>query len=157
MRLRSLFLILVLSTLYSCDKITGFQKQEIPVLDTIVDFSSVDTSPSFSDCDSIIEKEPKTRCFRNTIHKSIAKQLQEYTFELDTVIDEEINVFIKIDAKGMPILVQMETSNAVTVQLPQLDSLLRTAIENLPKMYPAIKRGIPVETQYQLPIKIQLE
>lgn len=157
MRIQVIFMLFVLCIALSCDNISIIKKQNIPTLDTIVDFSSVDTSPSFSICDSIIEKEPKTNCFRKTIHKSIAEELQRHVFAIEHAIDETILVYIKIDAKGIPRLVQIDASNLVKQQLPNLDSILQNAVNKLPKLYPAIKRGIPVETQYQLPLKIQMK
>lgn len=157
MRIGIVFSLFVLLIASACDKITVIKKQNIPTLDTIVDFSSVDTSPSFSICDSIIEKEPKTNCFRKTIHASITDELQQHSFSLEQPINETILVYIKIDSKGRPLLVQIDASNRVQQQLPSLDSLLHKAVGNLPKLYPAIKRGIPVETQYQLPIKVRME
>jgi hypothetical protein len=51
----------------------------------------------------------------------------------------------------------MEVSEVIIKQLPTLDSLLAISIQNIPKIYPAIKRGIPVKTKYILPIRIQFK
>ena len=42
-------------------------------------------------------------------------------------------------------------------EIPTLDSILNLSIKNLPKIFPANKRGIPVTTKYRLPIRIQLK
>lgn len=150
------FLILMIF-ITSCDKFSFSKKQQAPVLDTIINFNEVDFSPSFKICDSIIEKEAKSDCFRTTIHQKIGEELQKQVFTIKDSVDEIVNVHLLIDAKGIVKLEQMETSEIIKEQLPTLDSILAISIEHLPKIYPAIKRGIPVNTKYILPIRIQLK
>lgn len=150
------FFLLVLVSFSSCDKFS-FQKKTKIALDTIVNFSSVDTSPSFKICDSIIDKEQQSDCFRNTIHKKIGEELQQHQFTITDSISETIYVAIVIDARGKITLKNIESSEYIKKQLPSLDSVLQVSIDKIPTVYPAIKRGIPVTTKYRLPIKIQLQ
>jgi hypothetical protein len=43
------------------------------------------------------------------------------------------------------------------VILPSLKDILKKSVEELPAIYPAIKRGIPVTTVYKLPIRIAVK
>ena len=112
------------------------------LLDTIVNFSSVDTSPSFKVCDSIIDKQKKTNCFRTTIHQKIGAELQKHQFVIRDSISEIVYVDLLINSKGKIILEAMDSSEEIKIKLPKLDSVLR---------------GIPVTTKYRLPIKIQIK
>lgn len=126
-------------------------------LDTIVDFSSIDVSPSFSVCDSLLDKVKKTNCFRTTIHQLITKKLSDNQLTSEVSIDEMITVHLLINSKGNIVFKELHSSEKVKHNFPKLDSLLKISVESLPKIYPATKRGIPVTTQYQLPIRISLK
>ncbi|WP_231962802.1 hypothetical protein [Polaribacter sp. KT25b] len=125
-------------------------------MDTIVDFTSVDFSPSFKICDSIIDKEEVAICFRNTMHQKIGEELQKQQLTIKDSINEIIYVDVVINSKGEIIFDETSTSENIKKQLPQLDSLLKLSVSKLPAIHPAIKRGIPVTTKYRLPIRILL-
>jgi hypothetical protein len=147
------FLILILF-FTCCDKFPFTRKDKSFQLDTLVDYSSVDFSPSFKVCYGLIDKKEKADCFRSTIHKKIGVELQQYTLSIKDSIDETIFVDILITRKGAVIFQEITSTENLKQQLPQLDSLLRQSIQKLPYIYPAIKRGIPVNTMYKLPIRI---
>jgi hypothetical protein len=157
MFLRVSFFLLLFLLITSCDKLSFSKNNNTQVLDTIVNFSSVDTSPSFKECDSIIDKQKKSDCFRTTIHKKIGVELQNHSLTIKDSIDEVVFVDILITKKGEVIFQEITSTENLKQQLPQLDSLLRQSIQKLPYIYPAIKRGIPVTTLYRLPIRILLK
>jgi len=156
MFLRGFSLLLMVLFITSCDKFSFSKNKNIQDLDTIVDFSSVDTFPSFKPCDSIIDKTKKTDCFRTTIHQKIGAELLQHTFIIKDSIDEIIYVDLIISSEGIFTLHAIQSSNNIKKVLPQLDGLLRESVEKLPKIYAANKRGIPVSVKYSLPIRIKL-
>lgn len=153
---RIVSLLILLLYCSSCSFFSSDAKQHDQKLDTIVNFSKVDVSPSFIICDSLIDND-KTTCFRNTIHQEFTKNLSKHRFKVKNTIDEKINLDLLIDSKGKVSLQQIHSSKKVQEELPKLDSLLTISVCQLPKLRPAIKRGIPVTTQYQLPILIQVK
>ena len=155
LRIFSLLLLFLLIT--SCDKLSFLKSEKIQALDTIVNFSSVDTSPSFKECDSIIDKHQKSNCFRTTIHQKIGAELQKHQFIIKDSISEIVFVDLLINSKGKIVFEALASSEEMRIQLPQLDSVLRISVDKIPNVYAAIKRGIPVTTKYRLPIKIQLK
>ncbi|MDP4600227.1 MAG: hypothetical protein NWS84_03695 [Polaribacter sp.] len=150
------FLILVIFCT-SCDKFLFSKKNQLPDLDTIINFNEVDFSPSFAVCDSLVEKDAKSACFRTNIHQKIGEELQKKVLTIKDSVDEIVIVHLLIDAKGILKLEQIEASEVIMEQLPTLDSLLAISIQNISKIYPAIKRGIPVKTKYILPIRVQFK
>ena len=140
----------------SCDKLSFSKNKENQVLDTIIDFTSVDLSPSFSVCASIIDKTKKSDCFRNTIHKKIGEELQKHTLTSQDSIDETVFVDLLINVEGKIILQEVSSSENIKKQLPALDSILKLSVDNLPIIFPAIKQRFPVATKYRLPIRIVL-
>ena len=150
------FLIIVIFCT-SCDNFSHPKNKNLQVVDTIVDFTLVDFSPSFKVCDSLIDKQEKSNCFRTTIHQKIGAELQKHQFVIKDSIAEIVYVVLRINSEGTLFLEGIESPEAIRNQLPKLDSILKVSITKIPKMYPAIKRGIPVATKYRLPIKIQLK
>ena len=155
LRVSSFLLLFIFIT--SCDNFSFSKNKNMQLLDTIVNFSSVDTSPSFKVCDSIIDKQKKTNCFRTTIHQKIGAELQKHQFVIRDSISEIVYVDLLINSNGKIVLEAMESSEEIKNKLPKLDSILRISVDKIPNVYAAIKRGIPVTTKYRLPIKIQIK
>ena len=122
-----------------------------------VDYTSVDVSPSFKVCDSLIDKDEKSSCFRSTIREEIASNLAKQSIQVAQSVDETIEVAITIQSNKEAKLTSIKSSDSLLVILPSLKDILKKSVEKLPAIYPAIKRGIPVTTQYKLPIRIKLE
>ena len=157
MFLRVLSFLIMLVFITSCDLFCTPKDKNTSDLDTIVDFSSVDTFPSFKTCDAIIDKQEKMDCFRTTIHQKIGAELQQHTFAVKDSINEIVYVDVIINSEGIFRLDTIQASENLKKELPELDSLLKASVDKLPKIYPANKRGIPVTTKYSLPIRIQLK
>ena len=141
----------------SCDKFSFSKSKKQQALDTIVDFSSVDMFPSFKVCDAIINKDKKADCFRKTIHQKIGEELLKHEFTIKDAIDEVVYVDVLINSKGEFRIDAIVSSKNIKNKIPKLDSLIKATVHNLPTIYPAIKRGIPVTTKYRLPVKIKLQ
>ena len=155
--MRVFFFSLIFLLITSCDKFSFSKNKDIQVLDTIVNFSSVDTSPSFKVCDALIDKQRQSDCFRTTIHQKIGAELQQHEFSIKHSISEIVYVDLLINSKGKIILETIESSDDIKTQLPKLAAILKLSVDIIPDIYPAIKRGIPVTTKYRLPIKIELK
>lgn len=156
MSTRHFFLLMIVILLYGCEYFT-FKKEPIPPLDTIVNYNEVDTPPTFSVCDSLVSSEALNQCFRSTLHQEVANQLKGFTFEVSKEIDEVVEVRLQFSKEGKAQYSSYKGTAIIAEELPQLDSILKLCTQRLPKTFPAIKRGIPVATQYQLPIRIRLQ
>jgi hypothetical protein len=154
---RVFYFFVLLTFITSCDKLSFKKKEKLPELDTLIDFTSVDFSPSFKVCDSLIDKTAKENCFRNTIHQKIGEELKKHTFTSKDTIDETIFVDLIINSNGEIVLKEIQSSENIKHQLLELDSIIQLSVEQLPTIHAAIKRGMPVTTKYQLPIQIKLQ
>ena len=148
----SLFLLIIVAT--SCEYFNLNKNSQLIEVDTIIDFSSVDVSPSFAVCDSIIEKKAKTNCFRTNIHKHVSESLAKHHIEVKQPIDEAILVEVLISKKGLVTVNAIKSSELVKSVIPNLDSIIEVSLKSLPSLFPATKKGILVTTQYQIPIQI---
>lgn len=156
MQFRILSFLIISVCITSCNLLTDKKHQEVIAQDTL-DISKVDASPSFKKaCKDKIDEE-RTRCFRKTIHQRISEALSKYAFEVQDTIDEKVTVKLLISAQGKITVAKVVMSPKVVKELPELDSLIHVAVAQLPQVSAAIKKGIPVATEYQLPIQIQLD
>ncbi|MGB2056717.1 MAG: hypothetical protein ACPH3L_05050 [Flavobacteriaceae bacterium] len=122
-----------------------------------LDYSSVDVSPSFRVCDSLIEKDKKDTCFRTTLRQEIFSSLAKQSIQVPQSVDETIEVAITIQSNKEVKLTSIKSSDSLMAIVPSLKAILKKSVEELPAVYPAIKRGIPVTTVYKLPIKIAVK
>lgn len=158
--MKNLVFILIVLSLVSCEY---FQKQ-IPTQEEVlaremkaINWNEVDEFPSVSDCDSIENKSERERCFFEFLAQTIQQKLSIDTLsilypELDTI---EVKVTIFPDAS-----MQFEPKfpkDSVAYDTIKIDSILRYRLLDFPKVNPATKRGLPVKTQFILPVIIKSE
>jgi len=154
---RYFLLICLLFSFTSCEYFSFEKNKNIEKIDVDVDFTSVDVSPSFKVCDSLIEKEKKNTCFRTTLRQEISSSLAKQSIQVPQSVDETIEVAITIQSNKEVKLTSIKSSDSLLVILPSLKAILKKSVEELPAVYPAIKRGVPVTTVYKLPIRIAVK
>lgn len=155
MRRCSIIFLCLCNTLFlSCDSGAFSVKNSRQVnTESVMDYGTVDVSPFFEVCDGLttIEKED---CFRTTIHASIAETLGGVSFSVTKDLEETILVYLQINAKGRIKLKNIEASDLLVEELPQLEEVLQKAIHELPRIHPAYKNNLPVTSEYILPITV---
>lgn len=145
--LKRVFLIIFLSSLFfSCQ---WFQPEKV-----LIDFNEVDEYPFYPGCDSLALSTTKKNCFEEAVISHLSSYLEKQEFKTDMPINDAIIVHLDIDKKGQASLNEIETSPVILEHLPQLDSLIKVAIEELPQMKPAQKKGLSVNSRYLIPIYI---
>lgn len=137
----------------SCSYFENSSKREpIQEVDTIVDFSTVDAYPLFPNCKDIPSREKQQICFQLEISQHIYASLKQYQLNAKEVINDTVFVKLKVDASGKTSLSTIQISSTTKELLPDFDSIVRVSIQNLPILQPAIKRDMPVTTEFTLPI-----
>lgn len=154
--MRSLIIFLIVFTFSSCDYFSFKKNKHQEKINMDIDYGSVDSSPSFKVCDSIIDKEKKTSCFESTLRTNILSSLAKNSIKVKKEIDETIIVSITIQSDKKVKLSSIKVSEKLVELIPNLKEMIEKSIQDLPEIYPALKRGIPVTTEYKLPIKIKL-
>jgi hypothetical protein len=153
--LKHFFIIVILGiVLFSC---TYFEKQvqkkaSIQQVDTVVDFNSVDAFPLFPKCKDIPSRDKQQICFQLEMALHIYASLKQYQLNSLEVLNDTVLVKLKVDALGKTSLSTIKISEQTNQLLPEFDSILKVSINNLPTLQPAIKRNMPVTTEFTLPI-----
>lgn len=153
-----LFLVLILFT--SChyfEKQVPSEKELLEKELKAINWKEVDEYPSFKDCDKLGTKKERQQCFFEYLSQLIQEKLSLDTLsilypELDT-IEVKVTIFPNAKMKFEP----QFPKDSVAYDTIKIDSILNARLVDFPKVNPAIKRGIPVKTQFILPVIIKME
>jgi hypothetical protein len=122
-----------------------------------INWKEVDEYPSFADCDKLDNKTKRQQCFFEYLTELIQQKLSSDTLsilypELDT-IEVKVTIFPNAKMKFEP----QFSKDSVAYNTIKIDSILNARLVDFPKVNPAIKRGIPVKTQFILPVILKVE
>ncbi|WP_339920484.1 hypothetical protein [uncultured Flavobacterium sp.] len=122
-----------------------------------INWKEVDEYPSFVDCDNLDNKSKRELCFFEYLTELIQQKLSSDTLsilypELDT-IEVKVTIFPNAKMKFEP----QFPRDSVAYDTIKIDSILHARLVDFPKVNPAIKRGIPVKTQFILPVILKVE
>ena len=120
-----------------------------------INWKEVDEYPSVADCEKINSKKKRQQCFFEVMSQLIQEKLNIDSLsilypELDTIA-VKVTVFPNASMKFEPQFPQ----DSVAYDTIKIDSILHARLIDFPKVNPAIKRGIPVKTQFILPVIIK--
>ncbi|CAM1369132.1 conserved protein of unknown function [Tenacibaculum soleae] len=153
MRFYDVVFVIMLFLFLSCDSFSKKTKKNN--FNSVIDFTKVDISPTFKICNQLPINEKKV-CFYEEVTKRIQNSIATYKFITKETINETILIDLLVDKSGIFKLKEIKSSKKVMQQFPKLDSLLKNAINKLPQITPAFKKGIPVTTQYRLPLRVEV-
>lgn len=122
-----------------------------------MDWGNVDTYPAFEDCRESSSPEEQKHCFGEKFANYVLTSLSEHEFILNDSLHEEIQLVIQISDKGKAEIEGMEISPELEEKVEGLRTWLEEAVADLPKIYPAEKRGVPVATKFKLPLIIETD
>jgi hypothetical protein len=158
--LKQLSIIWVFILFSSCqyfDKQVPSEKELLQKELKAINWKEVDEFPSIVDCEKIENKVLRQQCFFEYMTQLIQQKLSIDTLsvlypELDT-IEVKVTIFPNATMKFEP----QFPKDSVAYDIIKIDSILKARLVDFPKVNPAIKRGIPVKTQFILPVILKVE
>ena len=122
-----------------------------------INWKEVDEYPSVGDCEKLMGKAQREQCFFDFLTTTIQQKLAPDTLatkfsKLDTIA-VKVTVFPNATLQFEP----QFPKDSVAYDTIKIDSILHARLVGFPKVNPAIKRGIPVKTQFVLPVIIESE
>lgn len=117
-----------------------------------IDWQTPDTFPLFDSCDEMSAPELQYDCFTSTYAQNLHHYLQG-GFSLYNRFKDTLNITLLVDTLGIVHIENVRHTRFDRV----LDSLVRQPENYLTKVYPARKRNIPVNTQVQLSVVLNVE
>lgn len=150
-----LILLLLISVLTSCQFI-----KEPPVFNTWVseevakvDWSQVDELPTIEPCLIFRSRALKKECFFAIISDSIYTKLLKgnNNFGLYTKIDT-VRLVVTITSDNQLLFATKYNTGISEFEKQKVDSIIKNRLISFPKVYPAIKRGLPVTSNFEIPL-----
>ena len=120
-------------------------------------WSEVDQLPVFENCTQINETSKKNNCFIRTISDSLSLNFIKNDLVLNRTLIDTVFMKFKVNKKGIIEIENIEIGEKILPYKEVINqSFIKTAA-NLPKLYPAIKRGQEVDVTFELPILVSTE
>lgn len=153
--MKHFFLLLIILFFNSCqyfEKQVPSEKELLQKELKSINWKEVDEYPTVADCEKITDKKQRQKCFFDVMSTLIQEKLNVDSLsimypELDT-IEVKVTIFPNAVMKFEP----QFPKDSVAYDTIKIDSILHARLVNFPKINPAIKRGIPVKTQFILPV-----
>ena len=158
--MKKLLLIALLIFFESCQYFEKRVPNEKELLDKElkhINWNEVDEYPTVAECETLADAAERKQCFFEFLTTTIQQKLADDTLstlfpQLDTI---EVTITVYPDA--MMDFKPRFLKDSVAYDTKKIDSILHARLVDFPKVNPAIKRGIPVKTQFVLPVIIKSE
>ena len=117
-----------------------------------IDWTKVDTYPSVASCDSIFDDQARKDCFFSYVTQVLEENLQVDTLSGTFANMDTLNVLVTIQSNAQVSLALYQVNDSLKQQVKSVDSLLQEKSKNFREFSPAVKRGVPVTSQFVLPL-----
>lgn len=120
-----------------------------------IDWKDVDRYPAFADCNDSLPKPQQKDCFINTISSHIYQSIDHENVVAVRDVYDTIKVNFEVSREGKLSILQIKMDTLLQKDFPNLEAWLLQSIDSLKPVAPAYKRGIPVKTQFTLPVIVK--
>jgi len=124
-------------------------------IDTVINFTTIDAFPLFPECQNIPARDKQKICFQIKMAEHINILLKKSHLKTKTAENDTLLITLKVLQSGKTRFVKVVSKSGNKAYEKLLDSLLKSIATKIPILQPAIKRGIPVTTQFELPVIIE--
>jgi hypothetical protein len=157
--MKHLTILISILCLYSCNYL---DKKKVNSQDIVKEelqtfnWNEIDVYPSFKTCEILNSKLESKQCFETTLITHITNKLSNEVIVVTENVEDTVKVKFHVSETGNLSVLDIKTKEATKAQMPNLNSLILQSLDSLPKIFPAIKRGQNVKTEFTLPIVIQV-
>lgn len=121
-----------------------------------VNWNEVTVYPSLPTCNKYYDKEQKKTCFFTSMQKLLQEKIQPDT--LSFLQQKTDTLWVKVTIKPDATLTfEPQIENFQESEKATLLELIKAQLVDFPAIEPAQKEGIPVTTQFLLPIVVKTE
>jgi hypothetical protein len=122
-----------------------------------INWKEVTDYPSVAECDSILDKEQQKACFFNYLSTIIHQKMASDSLSTPTKIMDTLDVRVTIFPDATLSFEPIFKKDSVSYDKQKIDSLIKSRLTDFPKIEPALKEGIPVKTQFILPVILKMD
>tara|TARA_R110002050_G_scaffold179172_1_gene312576 strand:+ start:316 stop:795 length:480 start_codon:yes stop_codon:yes gene_type:complete len=120
-----------------------------------IDWKEVDRYPSFSNCENTLEKPEQKECFISTISTHLYKSINHEDIVAVREVYDTVKINFEISSNGQLQILEIRMDTLLKKEFPRLENWIKQSIDSLQPIAPAYKRGVPVKTQFTLPVIIK--
>lgn len=121
-----------------------------------INWEAVDEFPSVPDCDHHQNPEQRKDCFIAYLQTNIQQRLSADTLSVIYPTVDTIVVDVMVRADSTVRFTRVANEEMLYGKFA-IDSILQQRLSDFPKVGPAIKRGLPVTTQFHLPVILYVQ
>jgi len=122
-----------------------------------INWSEVSVYPSIAECDSLLDKEQKKECFFSSMTKLVQERLNVDTIAMLYPEADTIQVLVTVFPDATLTFDPQFPADSVAYNKMKIDSVLKSRLADFPEVQPAQKEGVPVKTQFILPVILNVE
>jgi hypothetical protein len=120
-----------------------------------INWNELDQFPLFSVCDETVSKPKQQECFQSTLMLHLSMALQDFNLKVNNEISDTLYLNFKVDTLGSVSVLDISNHAIISLENPDFINFVDKRLKGLPKLEPALKRGIPVSAQFRVPLVIQ--
>ena len=157
--MKHFFVFITLFSLQSCEYFNVKKTSSEAILNEELqtfNWQAVDDYPSFSICDSSKTKTEIISCFKSTLINHINAYLKKEIIIVTQDVSDTILLKFQVSNLGELLLMDAKVDSITIQEIPNIKDLLSNSLDSLPKIFPAIKRGQQVTSEFNLPIIIHV-
>lgn len=122
-----------------------------------IDWKTVDQYPAFGACERLTDKEGQKSCFERSLSAHLLKTFSNRNITTSRDLNDTVALSFAISEKGKLAITQIQIDSIIRSEFPSLEEWIYEGIDTLQPVAPAYKRGIPVKTEFMLPIIFKTE
>ncbi len=160
MFLRLLFATLFILVFSTCDLVSPNRPSydNFAILDTVIDYNKVDVYPLLAACTNCDTSLKQNQCFEIEFVKSLEKIVNKSKIEVEKKVNDTVFVDILVDYTGRFSILKIYRSEELLKNIPNFENILQQSMAQLPAaIQPSLKRGIPVNVKFKLPVVVSVK
>ena len=122
-----------------------------------IDWNEVDQYPLFDACDETAQKPQQQECFEQNLVMHLAMALQDFEFKSEKALADTLYLDFMVDQQGKVTVVSMDKNPEFSRENPEFERIVAKSLRSLPRLEPALKRGIPVSSRFRIPIVLKTD
>lgn len=158
MKRRAVLGILILGTLASCQWFATRESRTRALVEeeiSGIDWNQVDQFPLFDACDEGASRFKQQDCFESILLAHVSEAVQAFDFQAEKTLRDTIYIDFTIDQKGGIEVLSVGDHPLIARQKPDFRAEITRSLKTLPRLQPALKRGVPVATRFRIPLVLQ--
>lgn len=153
----AIFLIALFGSCQYFDKQVPSEEELLDKRRSEINWKEVTVYPSVAECDAILDKEMRKECFFSSMTRLVQEKLTADSVEGLAGQGDTIQVMVTVNPDATLEFEPRFPEDSTAYNKIKIDSILKARLVDFPAVEPAQKEGVPVKTQFILPVILNVE